>query len=125
MTGSHALHTRICWPRGVRYQMLVAVAGEFRSCSWYTCAKEVENSVRLLRSLAFLYLVHGGKLLRDVLLGDVGRTRVHNIDHELLATQQRVVLKLARAHRDETHLVLPDERGVYRLRLYLFPCGGY
>ena len=59
-----------------------------------------------------MHLVHGRELGLDVLLGDVGEARVVDVNHELLAPEQRVVFELAGAN-DDAHLELCLSSQVY------------
>merc|ERR1719356_2340866 len=56
-----------------------------------------------LDAVVVVHLVHLRQLLRQIRLGDVGNARVDNVEDELLAAQQRILLELAGADRELRH----------------------
>ena len=56
--------------------------------------------------LGVLDLEHSGQLFGHIGLGDVSLTRVHDVDDELLAGKQRILLSLTATNLDErSHLL--------------------
>ena len=68
-----------------------------------TAAAELRLEAEELDALVIVHLVHLRQLRGKVLLGDICRGRVDDVEHELLAPQQGVLLELARADGEVAH----------------------
>merc|ERR1719171_3400077 len=81
-----------------------------------TAAKRCVETEKL-DALRVIDLVHGGKLLGEVRFRNVGHSRMDDIQDELLAAKQGILLELARPDGEFRH--------PYRLARHEIQCEGF